>query len=211
MKIIAIILFTMATIALVVFIMSTINIIRWRNIKEMQHASRLSLAISFLILLVSSIGGYWSIKSTSSKAVPIVPAIQKKDSALPGASQRTSIITNKSTNKPKGTMVNTFSNAKQYPYSQLVTSDKLASKAFALNQAQIVQVGNSNGHPFALVFDTSAPKDFYIIVFKDQETIKVGSKISITGVIGKRTNYQTNDKQTKTVPTIYVIQSVVTN
>lgn len=206
MKIIAIILFTITAIALVVLISSAISIIRWHNVKEMQRESRGPLIISALVLLASIAGGYWAIAPTPKIAIP---AVQTKDPALPGGAKKTTKEPKKTAEKPKGTMVNTFSNAKQYPYQQLIASDNFASKAFGLNQAQVVQVGDSKGHSFALAFDTSAPNDFYIIVFKDKQLLKVGNNLNVTGILGKRTTYQTGDKQTKTVPTIYAVQSSI--
>lgn len=209
MKIIAIILFTIAAIALFIIISSTLNIIRWRNVKEMHHGSQISLIISFLVLLGSLTGGVWSINYTPSVTATAAPAIQKKKPALPGAAKASTSSNKPNTEKPKGTMISTFSNAKQYSYQELIASDNLVSKAFDLNQAQVVQVGENKGHSFVLAFDTSAPKDFYIIIFNGLKTIQVGNKISVTGTLGKRTPFQTANNQNKIAPTIYAVQSSI--
>ncbi|CAH0416207.1 hypothetical protein KAR50_05455 [Periweissella fabaria] len=212
MKIIAIILFTVTVIALIVFVSSLAHTLRWRQVKEMRQKSRGALIGSTMVMFVSVIGGIWLFNLNTTILTNTKPAIQKKAPALPEAlksAASASSASSKPNNQAKGTMVNTFSNAQQYPYQELIASDKLASKAFGLNQAKVTQVGDSKGHTFVLAFDTSAPKDVYIMIFNGKETIHTGNTLNVTGILGKRTTYQTADKQNKTVPTINVVQSVI--
>lgn len=209
MKIIAIILFTVAAVALIVLITSGISLIRTRDFKKLQHGVQGPFYISLLITMASLVGGItiWMQNNSAAVAKNTTPAVEKQ-AQLPGANKASS--TKKTPSKQQGTMNNTFSNAKQYAYADLIKSDALEKKPYALNQAQIVQTSESNGHPFALVFDTTTPANFYIIVFKDKQTYKVGDQINASGILGKRTSYKTNSGQQKTVPTLYALQAAIT-